>query len=52
MEYKFFKEVIKIAERIVLIGGSQEEIKDYFIRRGLNITDYQVEDFMTRSKVQ
>lgn len=50
MEYNFFKEVMNVAEQMVLVGAQKEEIKTFFVNRGINATDYQIENFLCNIK--
>ena len=50
MDYKTFNQIVKNASQKVLAGAGEYEIKDYFVEEGLNVTDFQVADFIVRSK--
>ena len=44
MEYKRFKKIMNVAGQMIAVGASKDEVKDFFINRGINVTDSHVNE--------
>lgn len=49
MESDFFNETIKTAKIMVAYKDTKEVVKEYLIKRKLNVTDKIVDDFFIRA---
>lgn len=44
MKYETFKKIMDIAGQMIAVGASKDEVKDFFINRGINVTDSHVNE--------
>lgn len=49
MEYNYFKNTMEQGSKLVATGSNKNEIKRFLLSRGIEATDYMVNDFIERA---